>query len=108
MLLFPKFKIPRLTGTYFNLCCLVNDPDDIIQDDINIFYSNFRSAILNAACQSIPRRKKKHSEKYVSNSWWNESCEAAVKSKKSAYKKWLRQKSDENFADMKYEKNTLQ
>lgn len=49
-------------------------------------------------------RKYKKVGKYFGNVWWTVECEQAVMKKKETQKHWLRDKTSENFTNMKDEK----
>ena len=87
-----------------------SDINSIINEDINMYYSNFTKIILLAAEQSIPRIKHywKKIREQSGNPWWNQVCKQAVSAKKEKFKKWLKNKTKENFVSMKSAKNTMQ
>lgn len=100
----PNFHHERANWPLFQSTLLGLDYNNIQNDDVEVFYSNFKNGLIFAAEQSIPRCNNNAHRKHSGNPWWNTDCEAAVIAKKSAYKRWIRSKSDDNFNAMKREK----
>jgi len=66
-----------------------------------MYYSNFTKTILLAAEQSILTIKHKKVREESGNPWWNQFCKQAVSQKREKFKKWLKNKTEENFVSMK-------
>ena len=73
----------------------------LVNEDTNMYYSNFTKTILLAAEHSIPRIKHKKIREQSGNSWWNKFCKQTVSPKREKFKKWLKNKSEKNFVSMK-------
>ena len=67
----------------------------------SLFFTNFTNTILLAAEQSIPRIKHKKIREQSGNPWWNKFCKQAVSPKWEKFKKWLQNKTEENFVSRK-------
>ena len=74
----PKFKYKHADWEAYQAFLISSDINSIINEDINMYYSNFTKIILLAAEQSIPRIKHKKIRKQSGNPWWNQVCKQAV------------------------------
>ena len=97
----PKFCYNRADWDSYQQFLLSRDISSIEHNDLDIFYSNFTSAVLSAAEYSIPKIKTNVHSKHKGNVWWNSSCADAVAEKKQCFKTWIRQRTDDNFISMK-------
>ena len=97
----PKFKYKPADWEAYQAFLISSDINSIINEDTNIYYSNFTKTILLAAEQSIPRIKDKKIREQSGNPWWNQFCKRAVSPKRGKFKKWLKTKTEENFVSMK-------
>ena len=97
----PKFKSNHADWEAYQAFLISSDINSIINEDINMYYSNFTKIILLAAEQSIPRIKHKKIREQSGNPWWNQVCKQAVSPKREKFKKWLKNKTEENFVSMK-------
>jgi len=100
----PKFNYKLANWELFQSHLLLFNIDDITNENIDVFYSNITNAILMASEHAIPKCKSIKIGKYSGNVWWTKNCENAVSLKKEDYKKWIKNKSDENFCNMKKSK----
>jgi ribonuclease HI len=100
----PKFCYNRADWNSFQSFLLLYDHKNIEDDNMDIFYDNFAKAVIAAAENSIPKVKNFSSAKQRGNVWWNNDCAEAVKHKKKCFKKWLSNRSEENFLLMKQSK----
>ena len=96
----PKFRYKFAKWDIFKQDLESQQINDIKHDNINQFYENFSKSIISAAKKSIPQIRPK-TFKNKSKEFWNEQCESAVNVKKDKYKKWLKQRSKENFEEKK-------
>ena len=80
---------------------LLSSDISILNDDIDIFYSNVTKTILLAAEHSIPRIKHKKIREQSGNPWWNQVCKQTVSPKREKFKKWLKNRTEENFVSTK-------
>ena len=97
----PKFCYNRADWDSYQQFLLSRDISSIEHNDLDIFYSNFTSAVLSAAEYSIPKIKTNIHSKHKGNVWWSSSCADAVAEKKQCFKTWIRQRTDDNFISMK-------
>ena len=96
----PKFRYKFAKWDIFKKDLELVQIKEIEHPDINQFYENFSKSIITAAKKAIPQIKSKTS-KNKSKEFWNEKCNDAVTVKKEKYKKWLKERSDENFEEKK-------
>ena len=97
----PKFKYKLANWDLFNQTMSMINEKEIANDDINIFFENFKNAIISAAKLSIPQRKINKTQK-KSKEWWNPKVEKIVNDKKYAFKEYIKdQDSDDKFFNMK-------
>ena len=78
----PKFKYKHADWETYQAFLISSDINSIINEDINMYYSNFTKTILLAAEQSIPRIKHKKIREQSGNPWWNQVCKQAVSPQK--------------------------
>ena len=97
----PKFKYKHADWEAYQAFLLSSDINSIVNEDINMYYSNFTKTILLSAEQSIPRRGKKKKREQSANPRWSKFCKQAVSPKREKFKKWLKNKTEENFVSMK-------
>ena len=97
----PKYKYKHADWEAYQAFLISSDINSIINEDINMYYSNFTKTILLAAEQSIPRIKHKKIREQSGNPWWNKFCKQAVFPKREKFKKWLKNKTEENSVSMK-------
>ena len=97
----PKLKYKHVDWEAYQVFLLSSDINSIINEDINMYCSNFTKIILLASEQSIPRIKHKKMREQSGNPWWNQVCKQAVSKKKEKFKKWLKNRTEENFVSMK-------
>ena len=97
----PKFRYKHAHWEAYQAFLISSDINSIINEDINMYYSNFTKTILLAAEQSIPRIKHKKIREQSGNPWWNKFCKQAITPKWEKLKKWLKNKTEENFVSMK-------
>jgi ribonuclease HI len=96
-----KFRYKFANWELFKRCLLLYNVESIEDDNVDVFYDNFTKAILSSAHKSIPICKTQIIGKYSGNGWWSEECKDAVLFKKQCYKMWLKNKTEENFINMK-------
>ena len=97
----PKFKYKHADWEAYRAFLISSDINSITNEDIHMYYSNFTKTVLLAAEQSIPRIKNKKIRERSGNPWWNQFCKQAVFPKKEQFKKWLKNKTEENFVSTK-------
>jgi ribonuclease HI len=97
----PKFLYKLADWSLFQSSFDSYDYDNVQNDDIDIFYANLSKIILSAAENSIPQCKPKRKGKHTGNAWWSSECKQAVKDKKKQLRTWLKNKTDDNFIEMK-------
>jgi ribonuclease HI len=102
----PKFKYHLANWEAFEQFLVLYDEDAVKDVDLEKYYSNFCEAVISAAEHSIPRHKPKQVRGHSGNVWWTEECKRAVLFKKETFKNWLRNRSEENFNNMKRAKLT--
>jgi len=98
----PKYIYKKADWNKFKETLLCIDSDSIVDENVDTFYTNIIDSIKGAADNSIPKRKFNIKGKRLGNSWWNEECERAVLAKKASFKKWLKNRNEENHTEMKY------
>ena len=72
---------------------------------IDFIYNTFTKAIINAAKASMPQLKSQNTQKHNGNVWWNSKCEEATKTKKQAFKNYLRNPTPNHQLASKKAKN---
>ena len=85
----PKFKYKHADWEAYQAFLLSSDINSIVNEDINMYCSNFTKTILLASEQSIPRIKHKKIREQSENPWWNQFCKQAISQKRQTFKKWL-------------------
>jgi ribonuclease HI len=96
----PKFLYKNADWNCFQSLMQLKNTENIEHSNIDIFYNNIVSSIIEIADKTIPRKRINNS-KHKGNSWWNTDCEKAVSDKKESFKRWLKNRSEENHKDMK-------
>ena len=104
----PKLKYKHADWEAYQAFLLSSDINSIINEDINMYYSDFTKTILLAAEQSIRRIKHKRIREQSGNPWWNKVCKQAVSPKREKFKKWLKNKTEEKLCEHEKCKNTMQ
>ena len=96
-----KFNYKLANWDLFCSKLMIYNIEHIKHDDVDVFYDNITKAIITAASESIPISKRKKKGKYAGNIWWTEDCKISVLNKKEKFKLWLKNKTEENFIQMK-------
>ena len=97
----PKFKYKLANWDLFKSKMSLINEKDIENEDPNIFFENFKNAIIAGAKSSIPQKKINKTKK-KSKEWWNPTVEEIVNDKKYAFKEYIKdQKSADKFSKMK-------
>ena len=96
----PKFKYHLARWDLFRQHLEQVNLEEVQDPDIDKFYSNFTSKIIEAAKLSIPVVKPKTCKK-AGNVWWTDDCKQAVDNKRKYFKIWKKNKTQENFVNMK-------
>ena len=98
---FLSSNISMLIGKHIRHSFYLLKFNSIVNEAIHMYYSNFTKTILLAAEHSIPRIKHKKIREQSGNQWWNKVCKQAVSRKREIFKKWLKNRTEENFVGMK-------
>ena len=96
----PKFKYHLARWDIFKEHLNSVNVERLYDTNVDTRYSKFRKVIIEAAEKAIPKVKSKKGKK-TGNVWWTDDCQQAVDDKKSSFKKWKKNKTEENFKEMK-------
>ena len=97
----PNFQYKHADWEAYQAFLLSSDINSIINEDIDMYYSNFTKTILLAPEQSIPRIKHKKIREQSGNPLGNTFCKQAVSPKREKFKKWINNKIEGKKLSMK-------
>ena len=104
----PKYDYKKADWVKFKDFLSAQEFDENNIDNVNDMFIALKETVLKAADLSIPRKKlnrTSNNAKRKGNVWWNEICEKAVTNKKEKYKCYIKNKTEENYVEMKKAKN---
>ena len=97
----PHFNYDKADWDLFSNLLSETSTDQLIHEDIDVFYDNVKSSIILAANKSIPKYTPKQNLPEP-NPWWNSVCDKVVKDKKKALRAYLKDKNSvELYNNMK-------
>ena len=97
----PKFNYKKANWSKFKELLNSYNTNEVYDDDVDKFYSNFSGTLLSAADKSIPKYFSVRSDKHSGNVWWNSACQAAVDNKKQKAKNYIKTRKPDAHEEMK-------